>query len=137
MNLTPEQRRELIRLANQVRRNAYAPYSGYAVGAAVLTDDGRIFTGVNVENASYPNGVCAERVAVYKAVSEGARRFRAVAVVTENGGTPCGFCRQVLAEFGSQMLVLIANSREDLVMETTLEALLPYAFRYPFESENP
>ncbi len=137
MNLTPEQRRELIRLANQVRRNAYAPYSGYAVGAAVLTDDGRIFTGVNVENASYPNGVCAERVAVYKAVSEGARRFRAIAVVTENGGTPCGFCRQVLAEFGSQMLILIANSREDLVMETTLEALLPYAFRYPFESENP
>lgn len=137
MNLTPEQRRELIRLANQVRRNAYAPYSGYAVGAAVLTDDGRIFTGVNVENASYPNGVCAERVAVYKAVSEGARRFRAIAIVTENGGTPCGFCRQVLAEFGSQMLILIANSREDLVMETTLEALLPYAFRYPFESENP
>ncbi len=137
MNLTPEQRRELIRLANQVRRNAYAPYSGYVVGAAVLTDDGRIFTGVNVENASYPNGVCAERVAVYKAVSEGARRFRAIAVVTENGGTPCGFCRQVLAEFGSQMLILIANSREDLVMETTLEALLPYAFRYPFESENP
>lgn len=137
MNLTPEQRRELIRLANQVRRNAYAPYSGYAVGAAVLTDDGRIFTGVNVENASYPNGVCAERVAVYKAVSEGARCFRAIAIVTENGGTPCGFCRQVLAEFGSQMLILIANSREDLVMETTLEALLPYAFRYPFESENP
>ncbi len=136
MTLTPEQRRELIHLANQARRNAYAPYSGYAVGAAVLTDDGRIFTGVNVENASYPNGVCAERVAVYKAVSEGARRFRAIAVVTENGGTPCGFCRQVLAEFGSQMLVLLANAHEELVMETTLEALLPYAFRYPLEGRS-
>jgi cytidine deaminase len=89
MALTPEQRRELIRKANEARRHAYAPYSGYAVGAALLTADGRIFSGVNVENASYPNGVCAERVAIYNAVSEGARDFQAIAVVTENGGSPC------------------------------------------------
>ncbi len=133
MRLTPEQRRELIRKANEVRRNAYAPYSGYAVGAALLTTDGRIFTGVNVENASYPNGVCAERVAIYKAVSEGVRDFRAIAVVTENGGTPCGFCRQVMAEFNPQMVVLIANAQEELIMEVPLETLLPYVFVYPYK----
>lgn len=132
MELTPEQRLQLVRQANQVRQNAYAPYSGYAVGAAVLTADGRIFTGVNVENASYPNGVCAERVAIYKAVSEGERNFLAIAIVTENGGTPCGFCRQVMAEFSPQMLVLIANAQETIIMETTVEALLPHAFEYPY-----
>ncbi len=133
MRLTPEQRQELIRKANEVRRNAYAPYSGYAVGAALLTTDGRIFTGVNVENASYPNGVCAERVAIYKAVSEGTRDFQAIAVVTENGGTPCGFCRQVMAEFNPQMVVLIANAQEELIMEVPLETLLPYVFVYPYK----
>ncbi len=133
MRLTPEQRQELIRKANEVRRNAYAPYSGYAVGAALLTTDGRIFTGVNVENASYPNGVCAERVAIYKAVSEGTRDFQAIAVVTENGGTPCGFCRQVMAEFNPQMVVLIANAQEELIMEVSLETLLPYVFVYPYK----
>jgi cytidine deaminase len=133
MVLTPEQRRELIRKANEARRHAYAPYSGYAVGAALLTADGRIFSGVNVENASYPNGVCAERVAIYKAVSEGARDFQAIAVVTENGGSPCGFCRQVMAEFNPQMIVLIANAQEELIMEVSLETLLPYAFVYPYK----
>ncbi len=131
MALTPEQRRELIRKANEVRRHAYAPYSGYAVGAALLTADGRIFSGVNVENASYPNGVCAERVAIYKAVSEGARDFQAIAVVTENGGFPCGFCRQVMAEFNPRMIVLIANAQEELIMEVSLETLLPYVFVHP------
>ncbi|MBO9394972.1 cytidine deaminase [Caldilinea sp.] len=133
MALTPEQRRELIRKANEARRHAYAPYSGYAVGAALLTADGRIFSGVNVENASYPNGVCAERVAIYKAVSEGARDFQAIAVVTENGGSPCGFCRQVMAEFNPQMIVLIANAQEELIMEVSLETLLPYVFVYPYK----
>ncbi|MFO3796398.1 MAG: cytidine deaminase [Anaerolineales bacterium] len=131
MKLTPEQRLQLVRQANQVRQNAYAPYSGYAVGAAVLTADGRIFTGVNVENASYPNGVCAERVAIYKAVSEGAREFLAIAVVSENGATPCGFCRQVIAEFGLHTLILIADARENILMEETIASLLPHVFRYP------
>lgn len=131
MSLTPEQRRALIHAANQARRYAYAPYSNYPVGAAVLTAEGTIFTGINVENASYPNGVCAERVAIYKAVSEGVRNFQALAVVTENGGTPCGFCRQVMAEFAPQMIVLIADANEQLVEETTVEALLPHAFRHP------
>lgn len=132
MSLNPQQRHELVHQASLVRKHAYAPYSGYAVGAAVLTASGRIFTGVNVENASYPNGVCAERVAIYKAVSEGERDFLAIAVVTENGGTPCGFCRQVMAEFSPQMPVLIANAQETIIMETTVAALLPHAFEYPY-----
>ncbi len=94
----------------------------------MLTNSGRIYDGVNVENAAYPNGICAERVAVHKAVSEGERNFSAIAVVTLNGGTPCGACRQVLAEFGSDTVVLLADEKGKLVQETSLSALLPGAF---------
>jgi cytidine deaminase len=121
-------RRELIDAAVHVRRWAYAPYSHYPVGAAVLAASGRIYDGVNVENAAYPTGICAERVAVFKAVSEGERQLSAVAVVTENGGSPCGACRQVLSEFGPQMLVLIADQEGRLLQETTMNELLPGAF---------
>ena len=100
MAITDEKRQELISLANQVRSNAYTPYSNYKVGAALLTKSGKIFTGVNVENAAYPATICAERAAVFNAVSAGEREFEAIAVVTRNGGTPCGSCRQVLSEFG-------------------------------------
>src|SRR4030067_48875 len=88
--LTDELRQKLIQAAREARQWAYAPYSGYAVGAALLTASGRVYDGVNVENAAYPTGICAERVAVFKAVSEGEREFAAIAVVTANGGSPCG-----------------------------------------------
>jgi cytidine deaminase len=126
--LTDQERRSLIDLANEARRRAYAPYSNYPVGAALRTKSGRVFTGVNVENAAYPTGMCAERTAVFKAVSEGEREFEVIAVVTDNGGSPCGACRQVLAEFGLDTLVLIANGEGALLQETTVKDLLPGAF---------
>jgi cytidine deaminase len=126
--LTEDEHRFLIDLANEARRRAYAPYSKHQVGAALRTSSGRIFTGCNIENAAYPTGTCAERVAVFKAVSEGEREFDVIAVVTPNGGSPCGACRQVLAEFGLDTVVLIANGRGELLQETTVGALLPGAF---------
>ena len=126
--LTKEEKQSLIDLANQVRRRAYVPYSNYPVGAALRTKTGRLFTGVNVENAAYPTTICAERVAVFKAVSEGEREFEVIAVVTDNGGSPCGSCRQVLAEFGLDTIVLIADGQGRLVKQTTVKELLPEAF---------
>ncbi len=120
--------KQLIELANEARRRAYAPYSRYAVGAALRTRSGRVYTGVNIENASYPAGVCAERVAVFKAISEGEREFEVLALVTHNGGSPCGICRQVLAEFGLETVVLIANQANALVRVTSVGELLPEAF---------
>lgn len=102
--------KQLIALAAEARRNAYAPYSHYTVGAALCTASGRVYTGCNVENASFGLTVCAERTATVKAISEGEREFVAIAVVTENGATPCGACRQVLAEFGPNMCVLVADA---------------------------
>ena len=127
--LTDELRQDLIQRAIEARQWAYAPYSGYLVGAALLADSGRVYTGVNVENAAYPAGTCAERTAVFKAVSEGERQFEAIAVVTANGGTPCGTCRQVLAEFGLETVVLVADENGRLVLETDVAGLLPGAFR--------
>ena len=127
-DLSAEERRVLIDFANEARRRAYAPYSNYLVGAALRTKSGRIFTGCNVENAAYPTGMCAERVAVFKAVSEGEREFEVIAVATSNGGSPCGGCRQVLAEFGLDTIVLIADSQGRLVQETSVGKLLPGAF---------
>ncbi len=126
--LTDTLRRTLIDAANEARRHAYAPYSNYRVGAALVTASGRVVTGVNVESAAYPTTMCAERVAVYKAVSEGERELAAIAVVTDNGGSPCGGCRQVLAEFGLDTVVLIADGDGRLLEETTVGALLPGAF---------
>lgn len=118
----------LIQAAVQARQNAYAPYSHYAVGAAIATRDGKIFSGCNVENAAYPTGMCAERVALFKAVSEGARAFAAVVVATENGGSPCGSCRQALAEFGLDWDVLMVDSTGGVQQQATLRELLPLAF---------
>lgn len=126
--LTDADRKTLIDLANEARTRAYAPYSKYQVGAALRTTSGRIFTGVNVENAAYPTSICAERVAVFKAISEGEREFDTIAVVTDNGGSPCGSCRQVLAEFGLETVVLIADGKGKLIQETTVNGLLPGAF---------
>lgn len=126
--LKDDLREKLIESALHVRHWAYAPYSNYAVGAALLTESGKIYEGVNIENAAYPTGICAERVAVFKAVSEGEHRFTAIAVVTSNGGTPCGSCRQVMAEFGIDTVVLIADETGKLVKECTVADLLPGAF---------
>jgi cytidine deaminase len=118
---------ELVTLAAQAREAAYAPYSRYKVGAALLAKSGHVYTGCNIENAVYSLTICAERTAVFKAVSEGEQAFEAIAVVTSNGGTPCGSCRQVLAEFGLDIRVLIATPQE-LVSEETVGGLLPGAF---------
>ncbi len=120
-------RAELVRQALAARERAYAPYSGYAVGAAVLAGSGRIYTGCNVENAVYPLTTCAERTAVVKAVSEGERELVALAVATANGGPPCGSCRQTLREFAEELVVLIADA-SGAWRETTLGALLPESF---------
>lgn len=128
MQLSQNEKQSLIDLANEARRRAYVPYSNYPVGAALRTKSGRIFTGVNVENAAYPQTMCAERVAIFKAVSEGEMEFEVIAVVTNNGGSPCGGCRQVMAEFGLEAVVLFANGNGELVKETTVNELLPEAF---------
>jgi len=128
MALSDEKRQELIQMANQARSRAYAPYSNYQVGAALLTKKGQIFTGVNVENAAYPDSICAERSAVFSAVSAGEREFEAIAVATRNGGTPCGSCRQVLSEFGLDIVVLLTDENENLLQEKTVRELLPGAF---------
>lgn len=125
--VTEAQRDSLITAACEARRFAYAPYSNYRVGAAILTEDGRIFTGCNVENAAYGSSMCAERTAVFKAVSEGMNRIAAVAVCTENGGSPCGSCRQVLVEFGGDVAVWLSDAHGN-VRETTLHTLLPDHF---------
>jgi cytidine deaminase len=127
--LTDETKMQLIQAAIDARQWAYAPYSNYPVGAALLTASGRVYDGVNVESAAYPTTMCAERVAIYKAVSEGERNFVALAVVTANGGSPCGACRQVLAEFGLDTLVVIADAEGRIVSEMTVGELLPRAFR--------
>ena len=122
--------KELIERAKKARENAYAPYSKFKVGAAILTEDGEIYTGVNVENASFGLTVCAERVALFKAVSDGKRSFKAIAVVTdtEEPVPPCGACRQVLSEFGD-MEVIMANLKGDVKI-ARLRDLLPDSFKF-------
>jgi cytidine deaminase len=129
MTLSEEDRRALIGLANEARKLAYAPYSKYRVGAALRTGSGKTYTGVNVENASYPLSICAERAAIVKAVSDGERMFEAMVVVTDNGASPCGGCRQVMAEFGLKTIVLIVNGSSGSVRTTTVGELLPDAFQ--------
>lgn len=126
--LTDEQRESLVQTAIEARKWVYAPYSNYPVGAALLTSSGRTYDGVNVENAAYPTSMCAERVAVFKAVSEGELQFEAIAVVTRDGGSPCGSCRQVLSEFGLDTIVLLADDKGNISLETTVAELLPGAF---------
>jgi cytidine deaminase len=118
----------LLGLARAARERAYAPYSRFKVGAAVATDAG-VFVGANVENASYPLSVCAERTAIATAVAAGARRLLAIAVVADTPGpvAPCGGCRQVIREFGPSARVHLANTRGAL-RTTTIDALLPAAF---------
>ncbi|MDP2892297.1 MAG: cytidine deaminase [Bacillota bacterium] len=119
---------KLIVLAKQAQENAYAPYSHFRVGAALLGRSGRVYTGCNVENASYGAAVCGERTAVYKAISEGERDFARIAVASSSGEItyPCGICLQVLAEFSPEIEVLLSNGRE--VQKYKLSELLPHPF---------
>ena len=126
--LSAEMEHELAARAVQARQWAYAPYSHYTVGAALLTASGRIYDGVNVENAAYPDTICAERTAAFKAVSEGEREFVALAVASANGGMPCGSCRQVLAEFGLGARVLIVDGDGSILSRSTVRELLPNSF---------
>ena len=119
----------LLEMAIEARKNAYVPYSGYAVGAALETKDGRVFTGCNVENAAYGNTLCAERTALVKAVSEGCRKFTRLAVVGNSTDYcwPCGACRQMLYEFAPDLEVLVARKDHQFV-KFPLRALLPHGF---------
>ena len=117
----------MIEVAYNMRARAYAPYSNYCVGAALLSAQGIVYGGCNVENASFGMSLCAERSAVVKAVGAGERQFDAIAVVTEDGGTPCGACRQVLSEFGRDTTVILADTHGNYSV-TTVDALLPHAF---------
>lgn len=133
--LSEEEKRRLIEAALQKLSASYAPYSHFHVAAALLTKDGRVYTGVNVENASYPATNCAERSAFFQAVGEGEREFRAIAVCGGTDGRvtdycpPCGVCRQVMREFCSpdEFLILAAKTAEDYE-EFTLKQLLPFGF---------
>ncbi len=127
--------RELFAESVKARQLAYAPYSNFQVGAALLCDDGTIFTGCNVENSSYPLTTCAERTAVVKAVSEGHKNFVSIAVsaiLKDNFVPPCGGCRQVLNEFDqdSKMAVYLVKPTTDEILTTTLENLLPLSFKF-------
>ena len=128
--ITPAQRKRLLALARQVRLRAHSPYSRFRVGAAVLDERGRMHAGCNVENASYGLTVCAERNAVAAAVAAGAKRIRAVAVVTRDGSSPCGACRQVLAELGTPTTDVLLASPAGKPVDHTLGTLLPYAFTF-------
>lgn len=120
---------DLIAAARQARRHARAPHSKFKVGAALETKDGRVFTGCNIENATYGLTICAERVAMFKALSEGQRSFRRIAVAFDTDGPtpPCGACRQILWEFGGDLEVILANTRRETGRHQ-LKALLPMPF---------
>ncbi len=127
--LTSEIRETLIATAQHYLKNSYSPYSNYPVGAAVLAEDGLIYGGANIENSAHPSGLCAERVAINKAISEGNRKILAVAVVTRNAGSPCGACRQVMREFASlEMPVILASVDGNFEEQFSLGELLPRSF---------
>ena len=132
MKPTPD---ELVRLAKQARERAYVPYSGFAVGAALLCRDGKIYQGCNIENASFGPTVCAERTAFFKAVYDGERDFEAIAVVGGRAGEeitglfpPCGVCRQVMREFCDLDFRIYMGKEDDLYEERTLGEMLPFSF---------
>ena len=122
---------ELAELAIQARNRAYAPYSDFLVGAAVLTDSGEIFTGCNVENSSYGLAICAERTAICKSVSEGFQSFKRIAVAATPFATPCGACRQFIVEFGTDIEVICVDADNPNQMRVwSIDELLPESFRF-------
>ena len=120
---------ELLSIADKAMENAYAPYSKFHVGAALLCKDGTVFTGCNIENATYGATNCAERTAIFKAVSEGQREFEAIAIVSSGGGEtfPCGICRQVMAEFAPELKIILRDKNGEECIYTLME-LLPKSF---------
>ena len=128
-NFSEEELKNLVEIASKARENAHAPFSNFKVGAAVMTEDGQIYAGCNVESASYGLTVCAERVAIWKAVSEGHKRFCCIAVVadTHELTPPCGTCRQIIWEFGGDMPLVLANLEGNHKTYTS-GTLLPHAF---------
>lgn len=118
----------LIHAAHDASTRAYIPYSGYPVGAALRALNGTVYTGCNVENASYPAGICAERTALVKAISEGARAFDLLVVYTPNGGSPCGICRQMLFEFAPALRVVLIDAAHTILYDAPLSDLLPRGF---------
>ena len=127
--------RKLVQLALEAKKKAYSPYSGYQVGAAVVTEDGTVFTGCNIENIAYPSGICAERVALSKAISEGYRNIKALAVAgsTAEMAYPCGMCRQFISEFvDPEFVVLCANKNEEYE-QFKFSELLPKSFNAKFK----
>ena len=119
----------LIEAARKVRERAYAPYSEFKVGAALVSESGRLFTGCNVENASYGLTICAERVALASAVAEGERGFEALAICAPGAPAPCGACRQVLHEFSPGLVLFLVDPAAPEIAKTHLSALLPHAFQ--------
>lgn len=119
---------EMITAAVKAADFAYAPYSGYAVGAALRASDGTRYTGCNVENAAYPSCICAERTALVKAVSEGQQAFDLLVVATRNGGSPCGSCRQMLYEFAPKLRVVMVDFDGNITADAPLDGLLPLGF---------
>lgn len=121
--------KELYKIAKESIKNSYAPFSNFRVGAALLTKEGKIFTGVNVENSSYGATICAERTACVKAVSEGYREFEKIAIASSGGEAfPCGICRQFLYEFAPKLMVITGNDEDNLVTKR-LDKLLPEGFK--------
>lgn len=127
----------LIEIAKEAMLHAYAPYSGYKVGAALLTEDGRVYQGCNIENASYTPTICAERTAFFKAVYDGVRDFKAIAVVGGKDGVisgyfpPCGVCRQVMREFCNDDFMIYMGAADGEILVKTLQEILPYSFSLP------
>jgi cytidine deaminase len=125
-----KEEQQLVDAAWEASKYAHCPYSQFPVGAAIITVEGKIFTGCNIENAAWTPSICSERVAVSKAVSEGYKKFKAIAVVCAKkpGGFPCGLCRQVLCEFGLDIIVLSVVNKDSSVLKHSVDTLLPNSF---------
>jgi cytidine deaminase len=128
-NRMKKEYRSLIEEAQKVKLNAFAPYSKFRVGAALLTSDGRIFTGCNIENSSFSMTICAERVAIFNAISHGVLKFKAIAVISDDSGftPPCGACRQVLSELAGNIDFIMMNAKKKIKI-VKLNSLFPFAF---------
>ncbi len=122
---------KLIKAAKQASKFAYAPYSKFKVGAAIITDKGKIYTGANIENASYGLTVCAERVTIFKAITDGEKKFKVIAIYTntKNFTVPCGACLQVMQEFSPKLYVILINGKNE-IKQYNLSSLLPHAFEF-------
>jgi len=120
----------LVRLANDIKKNAYAPYSNFHVGAALIGNSGKIYTGVNIENSSYGATICAERTAIVKAISEGEKKIKALAISSDSKDYtfPCGICRQVILEFADEDIVILCSNNNGEYKTYNLNDLLPNAF---------